>query len=77
MHHEYLRWPAVHQATQLSRSTAWRLERDGQFPCRRQLSANAVGWLRAEVEDWVKNRGVVRTAIATAAATSNATTMEG
>ncbi len=56
MQHEFLRWPAVQQATQVSRSTAWRLERDGHFPRRRQLSANAVGWLRGEIEAWVSSR---------------------
>lgn len=56
MQHEYLRWPAVKQATQLSRTTAWRLERQGEFPARRKLSANTVGWLRSEVETWVQSR---------------------
>ena len=56
MKHEFVRWPAVRDATQLSRSTAWRLERDGLFPARRQLSANAVGWLRSEIEGWISSR---------------------
>lgn len=56
MQHEYLRWPAVHQATQLSRSTTWRMERQGAFPRRRQLSANSVGWLRSEVDTWIQSR---------------------
>lgn len=56
MQYEFLRWPAVQRATQVSRSTAWRLERDGQFPPRRQLSPNAVGWLRSDVEAWVNSR---------------------
>jgi prophage regulatory protein len=57
MQHEFVRWPAVRAATQLSRSTAWRLERDGRFPARRQLSANAVGWLRSEIDAWISSRG--------------------
>lgn len=57
--HEYWRWPAVQKATQLSRPTIWRLERANRFPRRRQLSANAVGWLRSEVEGWVESRGIV------------------
>lgn len=48
-----LRWPAVEQATQISRSTAWRLERLGRFPQRRRISANTVCWLSAEIEAWV------------------------
>jgi prophage regulatory protein len=53
---EYWRDPKICQATKLSRSTIWRLERAGKFPARRQLSANAVGWLRSEVEAWLASR---------------------
>ncbi len=56
MAHEILRFPAVHKATGLSRTTIWRLERDGLFPNRRHLSANTVGWPRSEVEEWVAGR---------------------
>jgi prophage regulatory protein len=35
--------------TGLSRTTRWRLERDGKFPARRRLSSMAVGWLESEV----------------------------
>jgi len=38
----YLREPQVFEITQLSKSTRWRLERDGKFPRRRQLSSNSV-----------------------------------
>lgn len=55
-HEEYLRDPDVRKATKLSRTTRWRLERAGKFPARRKLSANAVGWLRSEVEDWLASR---------------------
>jgi predicted DNA-binding transcriptional regulator AlpA len=40
----------------LSRVTIWRLERQGSFPARRRLSVNAVGWIEAEVEDWILER---------------------
>ena len=56
MDNEYWRERDVRKATKLSRSTRWRLERDGKFPRRRQLSANAVGWLRSEVEAWIASR---------------------
>ena len=52
----FVRWPQVERATGLSRSTIWRLEKSGAFPARRQLSANAVGWLEADIDDWVKSR---------------------
>jgi len=56
MTYQFWREPQVRHATQLSRSTRWRLERLGKFPARRQLSANSVGWLRSEVEEWLVSR---------------------
>ena len=56
MHHEFLRWPRVRQLTGLSRSTIWRLEKNGQFPARRKLSANSVGWSLIELQAWMQSR---------------------
>jgi prophage regulatory protein len=56
----FLRDPDVFALTKLSKSTRWRLERDGKFPKRRQLSAKAVGWLASEVEAWLKSRNFVK-----------------
>lgn len=58
---EILRFPGVEHTTGLSRTTIWRMERDGTFPCRVQLSANTVGWHRAAVEQWVAERQPVST----------------
>lgn len=38
----------------ISRSTLWRLERSKEFPARRQISKNAVGWLESEVDAYIK-----------------------
>lgn len=54
-----LRWPAVQAATGISRSHAWRMERTGQFPRRRQISTNAVGWVAQEIHAWIEARKVV------------------
>lgn len=51
-----MRQDEVEQATGLSRTTIWRMERRGDFPPRRKLSGNAVGWLASEVEDWIESR---------------------
>ena len=51
-----LRSREVCARTGLSRVTLWRLERRGEFPGRRQLTANTVGWLEAEVEKWIVTR---------------------
>ena len=56
---EILRFPALKGMTGLSRTTFWRLERDVLFPARRNLSANIVGWIRAEVEEWLESRSPV------------------
>ena len=47
------------EATGLSRSTVWRLERDDKFPGRVRLGANSVGWHADEVEKWVMGRSRV------------------
>ena len=56
MQNECLRWPRVRQLTGLSRSTVWRLEKNGQFPARRKLSANSVGWSLIELQAWMQSR---------------------
>jgi prophage regulatory protein len=50
---KFLRFSSVRERTGLSRSTIWRLERQGVFPKHRRISANAVGWLEQEVNEWV------------------------
>lgn len=44
----------------LSRSTIWRLERQGLFPARRHLSRRRVGWRKSEIEKWLDSRGSLR-----------------
>lgn len=45
-----------HATTGLSRVTRWRLEREGKFPRRRQISTNSVGWLESEIREWMATR---------------------
>ena len=56
---EILNSKEVVSTTDLSRTTIWRLECDKQFPSRRQISPGRVGWLRSEVEAWLKSRRAV------------------
>ncbi len=52
-----LRFPVVQVKTGgLSRTTIWRLERDGLFPKRRLLTGKIVAWDEAEVDEWIKSR---------------------
>ena len=50
--------PTVAQVVALSTATVERLEREGQFPKRRQLSGQRVGWLVRELEEWAESRPV-------------------
>ncbi len=59
MSNSLLRWPEVKALTSLSRTTAWRFERAGTFPKRRQLGANSVAWLESEVFQWINSRPTV------------------
>lgn len=49
-----LRFPDIRSRTGLSRSTIWRLERQGGFPRHRRISANAVAWPEDEVLEWIR-----------------------
>lgn len=51
-----LRFPAIRERTGLSRTTIWRLERDGDFPRHRRISRNAVAWGEEEVLEWIRAR---------------------
>jgi len=48
--------PAVLDRVPVSRTTLWRIERDGLFPRRIQMSTNLVGWIEAEVDAWIEGR---------------------
>ena len=50
--------PTVAQVVALSTATVERLVREGQFPKRRQLSGQRVGWLVREVQEWAESRPV-------------------
>jgi prophage regulatory protein len=55
----FLRIDEVMTRVGLSRPTIWRLERANEFPSRRQLGRNSVGWLEDEIEEWIRSREVV------------------
>jgi prophage regulatory protein len=56
---KFIRLRDVEERTGLSDTTIWRYERAGNFPARRRLGLNAVGWLDTEVDEWIKSRQVV------------------
>ncbi len=42
--------------TSVSRSTAWKLERTGQFPLRKSIGARSCGWLLSDLLCWISFR---------------------
>ena len=51
-----LRFAEVRRRTGLSRTTIWRLERSGEFPRHRRISANAVAWVEQEISIWIRSK---------------------
>ena len=55
-----LPWKQVKDVVGLSRSTAWRLQRIGDFPEPVRISLNRVGWWESELTAWKAVRGAGR-----------------
>lgn len=53
MYKKILRLPTVLDRTGLSRTTIYQRQADGQFPKSVALGARSVGWIEAEVEEWI------------------------
>jgi prophage regulatory protein len=51
-----LRLPTVKTRTGLSRSTIYLRISEGRFPKPVSLGGRAVGWIEAEVNDWLEDR---------------------
>ena len=54
--HTILRLPDVKRSTGLSRSTIYLRITQGTFPKPVSLGGRAVGWLEAEVQQWLQRR---------------------
>jgi prophage regulatory protein len=50
------REPRVKKESGLSKSTRWRMEKEGKFPKKIQLSSRAVGWRAEEIIQWCEDR---------------------
>lgn len=51
-----LPWPKVRDLTGISRTTAWRLQKAGDFPLPVVISPGRVGWREHELEAWKASR---------------------
>ncbi|TAJ70145.1 MAG: AlpA family phage regulatory protein [Phenylobacterium sp.] len=49
---DYLPWSVVKRRTSLSRTTAWRLQKRGEFPEPYNISPGRVGYREDEVKAW-------------------------
>ncbi len=56
MTHTILRLPSVKSRTGLSRSTIYLRIAEGTFPRPVSLGGRAVGWIEAEIQDWLQRR---------------------
>jgi prophage regulatory protein len=56
MAHNILRLPAVKARTGLSRSTIYLRISEGRFPTPVSLGGRAVGWIEAEVNEWLNQQ---------------------
>jgi prophage regulatory protein len=56
MTYTILRLPAVKARTGLSRSTIYLRVSEGTFPRPVSLGRRAVGWLEAEIQEWLQRR---------------------
>ena len=52
----FVRMPEVVFRTGLSRSTIKERMREGSFPRPVSLGARAVGWIEAEIDEWIRDR---------------------
>jgi prophage regulatory protein len=51
-----IRFSELQKKIGLSRSTIFRLERDGKFPKHIQLGPKSTGWLMHQVDEWILSR---------------------
>lgn len=57
-----LPWPKVRDLTGISRTTAWRLQKTGDFPPPVVISPGRVGWRESELTAWKDSRAPRRAA---------------
>jgi len=52
----YLNRKDIKLLTNLGSTTLWRLEKEGRFPGKVQLSSGRVAWKRSDVMEWIETR---------------------
>lgn len=54
--HKIIRLPDVMKYTGLARSTIYKMMATNSFPGQIALGSKSVGWVEAEIEQWIKER---------------------
>lgn len=57
---EFITVQEVTKRLNLSRATIWRLEKQGLFPLRRQITPGRVGWIADDISKWVADRPLTK-----------------
>lgn len=57
MEDKIIRMPAVMAKVGLSKSVIYNMIRRREFPAQIRLGENSVGWLEADIDEWVRVRG--------------------
>jgi len=52
----YIRYKELRKIVPLSRTTIWRMMREGRFPRSRRIGRSATAWLESEVLEWMQER---------------------
>ncbi|MEM8594377.1 MAG: AlpA family phage regulatory protein [Pseudomonadota bacterium] len=51
-----IRFKEVQAMVGVSRTTIWRWEMSGKFPMRVSLGAGSVGWMKSDVDAWIRSK---------------------
>jgi len=53
---KFMRIKEVKATTGLSGTTIWRLEKNNNFPRRKQIAKRCVAWLAEEIQEWIASK---------------------
>ena len=56
----FVRLTEVMRMTGLRKTTIYKLQADGEFPQRVQITTHCVGWIECEVQAWLNQRAATR-----------------
>lgn len=51
----FIRPAELAEMISVSKSTLWRMEKEGELPPRRKISKRCVGWVESDILKWLQN----------------------